>query len=78
MVVNIRFFINKSIFVCFIFVFASSAPFYNTGGRTQFVKFRFLDSFLNEKMKIKPHENYPLYGSLVPLEWQFPVTPCRR
>ena len=58
------FFIKKSIFVCFIFVFASSALFYNTGGHTQFVKFRSLDSFLNEKKKtkIKPHENYLLYG----------------
>ena len=49
LLVNIRFFINKSIFMCFIFVFASSAPFYNTGGHTQLVKFRSLDSFLNEK-----------------------------
>ena len=48
--------------MCFIFVFASSAPFYNTGGHTQFVKFRSLGSFLTKKMKIKPHENYLLYG----------------
>ena len=32
-----------------VLVFASSAPFYNTGGHTQFVKFRSFDSFLNEK-----------------------------
>ena len=30
-------------------IFASSAPFYNTGSHTHFVKFRSLDSFLNEK-----------------------------
>ena len=54
--------VNKSIFVHFIFVFASSAPFYNIGNRTHFVKFHSLDSFLNEK-KIKPHENYPLYSN---------------
>ena len=46
----------------FIFVFASSAPFYNTGGHTHLVKFRSLDLFLNEKTKIKPHENNLLYG----------------
>ena len=43
------FFSNKLIFVGFIFVFASSAPFYNTGGHTHLVKFCSLDLFLNEK-----------------------------
>ena len=43
------FFSNKLIFVDFIFVFASSAPFCNTGGHTHLVKFRSLDLFLNEK-----------------------------
>ena len=42
------FFSNKSIFINFIFVFASSALFYNTGGHTHFVKFY---SFLNNKNK---------------------------
>ena len=45
-VVNIRFFHQQ---INFCFLFASSAPFNNTGGHTHFVKFHSLDSFLNKK-----------------------------
>ena len=49
------FFSNKLIFMGFIFIFASSAPFYNTGSHTHLVKFRSLDLFLNEKkQKLNP------------------------
>ena len=40
---------TSPIFVHFIFIFASSAPFYTTVSHTHFVKFRSLDSFFNEK-----------------------------
>ena len=48
------FFIKKSIFVCFIFVFASSAPFYNTGSHTQFVKLFFGLILEQKKRKLNP------------------------
>ena len=63
MVVNIRFLATSPIFVRFIFVFASSVPFNTTVDHTHFVKLHSLDSFLNKKMKIKPHENYLLYSN---------------
>ena len=50
--------------MCFIFIFASSAQFYNMGSHTHFVKFCSLDLFFSEKkVEIIPHENYPLYGN---------------
>ena len=76
-VVNIRFLATSLVFVHFIFTFASLAPFYTTVGHTHFVKFRSLDSFLNEKMKIKPHENYLLHGIHIFSMWYLEGMPLQ-